>query len=429
MKIQTTALNKKAEKFYQILQKQYSRKINLDRSRIFSSLVKFNIDPDIDLNGSVLQCIGSDGKNTLLQTILKILIENKKKVTTFTSPAIISPLDRIFIKNKFISLKQFKTAANKIIKSGYKLTLFEVITLIYLLTINKIKDIDYNIVEAGAGFNLDSTNVWKFPTAQLVTNINLQHRDLFGVKTIKDICKIKCGALSHNTNIYIGKQNPKTLKIIKKILDKNPSKKYFYGSDFKIKKKAKYYLYSDKKGTLKLKAQQIYSEGLWENIALGVKVCRDLNIDKKIILKALPKIELVGRLQFIKKGKLRKLLHAKEDLLLDGCHSEASIKNHVNFLKNINKPKYAIWSLMKNRHPSNYAKHLRNFKKIIAIRIPNEPNSCSAQLLKKIAKKQNIECVTAPNIVSAIRSLSSNQPKVISIIGSLYTCGKTLNLN
>ncbi len=424
-----TAKISQAEKFYQKLQRQYSRKINLNRSRIFAALDKFNIDPDININGSIFQCIGSDGKNTLVQTILNILKENKKKVTTFTSPAIISPLDRIFLKNKFITLKQFKVMADKIISTRYKLTLFEVITLIYLLTIKKVKDIDYHIVEAGAGFNHDSTNVWRFPTAQLVTNINLQHRELFGVKTIKDICKIKCEALSHNTNIYIGKQNPKTLKIIKKILDKNPSKKYFYGRDFKLKKRRNYYLYSDQKGALKLKAKHIYSEGLWENVALGVKVCRDLNIDKKVILRALPKIILIGRLQFIKKGKLRKLLHVKEDLLLDGCHSEASIKNHVKFLKNINKPKYAIWSLMKNREPEKYIKYLKCFKKIVVIKVPNEKNSCSPILLKKIADKNNINCIAAPNIQTAIKKISSKESKCISIIGSLYTAGSFLNLN
>ena len=40
-----TAKISQAEKFYQKLQDQYSRKINLDRSRIFLALKKLNIDP------------------------------------------------------------------------------------------------------------------------------------------------------------------------------------------------------------------------------------------------------------------------------------------------------------------------------------------------------------------------------------------------
>ena len=158
-------------------------------------------------------------------------------------------------------------------------------------------------------------------------------------------------------------------------------------------------------------------------------MARDLNISNKIILKALPKIRLLGRLQFIKKGKLRKLLFPKEDLLLDGCHSENSVKNHVKFLKSIDKPKYAIWSLMKNREPKKYIKHLKCFKKIVTIKVPGEPNSCSPKQLKKIADQNRIRCVTAPNIKSAIKTISSNETKCLSIIGSLYTAGKVLNLN
>ena len=158
-------------------------------------------------------------------------------------------------------------------------------------------------------------------------------------------------------------------------------------------------------------------------------MARDLNIENKVILKALPKINLLGRLQFIKKGRLRKLLYNKEDLLLDGCHSQQSILNHVNFLKSINKPKYAIWSLMKNREPEKYIKYLKCFEKVVAIKIPNEPNSCSPMLLKKIANQNNINCVASSDIQAAIKIISSKKPKCISIIGSLYTAGKFLNLN
>ena len=424
-----TVQRKQAEKFYQKLQKKFSRRINLDRSRIFLALKKFNIDPNEDLSGEVLQIIGSDGKNTVVQSLKSILLQNKKSITTFTSPAIISPLDRIFIKNEFISLKKFKNISQKIMQSKVKLTLFEAITLVYIECIKNIKNIDYYINEAGCGWNKDSTNLYDKPKAQIITNLNLQHKDLLGAKNIYDICKIKCGSLSNKTSIYIGKQNPKTLKIIKKILKKNPSQKYYYGKDFKIKRRGNYYLYSDRKGILKVSARKIISDGLWENIALTIKVARDLNISNKIILKALPKIRLLGRLQFIKKGKLRKLLFPKEDLLLDGCHSENSVKNHVKFLKSIDKPKYAIWSLMKNREPKKYIKHLKCFKKIVTIKVPGEPNSCSPKQLKKIADQNRIRCVTAPNIKSAIKTISSNETKCLSIIGSLYTAGKVLNLN
>ena len=417
-----------SEKFYQKLQKKFSRRINLDRSRIFLALKKFNINPN-NINGQILQVIGSDGKNTVVQGLKSILIKNKKNVTTFTSPAILHPLDRIFLKKKFISLKKFKDISRAIIKSKIKLTLFEAITLIYIKSIKSIKNINYHLIEAGCGFNKDSTNIFRAPRAQIITNLNLQHKDLLGAQNMQDICNIKVGALSHKTNIYIGKQKPKVLKIIKKILKKNPSKKIYYGSDFKIIKKNKFYLYKDKNGSLKLKANQIHSDGLWQNIAVCIKVARDLNIKNSIILKALPEIKLVGRLEFLKKGNLKNLLNTKDDFLVDGCHSETAIKNHISFIKKIKKPKYAIWSLQKNREPEKFVKHLKIFKKIVAIRIPDEPSSCAPQKLKKIANLNGINCISAPNIYSAVKKFSTSETKCVSLIGSLYTAGKALNLN
>ena len=131
-------MNSKSDIYYNKLQKKFTRRINLKLSRIKSFLKKENIDVN-KIKGEIIQVLGSDGKNAIVKSTLQIFLENKKKVTTFTSPSIISPLDRIFVKNKYISLKNFKNLGNYIINSKAKLTLFETLTLIYILTIKMIK--------------------------------------------------------------------------------------------------------------------------------------------------------------------------------------------------------------------------------------------------------------------------------------------------
>ena len=175
--MQITARNKKAEKFYQKLQKKFSRRINLDLSRIKLALRKISLDPNIDLAGKVIGILGEDGKNTVLQSLRSILRQDNKKVSTFTSPSIIHPLDRIFLKNKFISLNKFKKYAEEIIRSRVKLTLFECLTLIYLKSIQNQKDLNWHLIESGCGFFKDSTNLFQSPYAQIVVNLNLQHQD------------------------------------------------------------------------------------------------------------------------------------------------------------------------------------------------------------------------------------------------------------
>ena len=418
-----------SEIYYNWLQKKFTRKINLKLSRIKSFLKKENIDVN-KIKGNIIQIAGSDGKNAVLQSLLSILLQNKKKVSTYTSPSIISPLDRIQINGKFITLKNFKKLGNYLINSKTKLTLFEALTLIYILTITKLKDINCHLVEAGAGFAKDSTNLWSSPKIQAITNINKQHLDLFGVKTINDICKIKVGSLSKNTNIYIGRQDPKVLKIIRKILKKNPSKKVYYGKDFKILKHKKSYIFKDKKGKLRLKANQIHSQGLWEGVALAVKIARDLGINNKVILKALPKIIMKGRIEYIYKGNLRKHLYQSETLICDGAHSLKSALNLKSHLSKIKQPLYGIFGIQKNRYPDIFIKQFKGmFNKIITVKIPHTENSISAEKLNKICKKNNFNSESAASIIEAFKKISSKKPKTIVVFGSLYLSSALLKLN
>ncbi len=67
-------------------------------------------------------------------------------------------------------------------------------------------------------FKKDSTNLWEYPRAQILTNVNFQHQEWIRPKTLSEICKQKTGYLSKQTVIYIAKQKSKTLGIIKNIL-------------------------------------------------------------------------------------------------------------------------------------------------------------------------------------------------------------------
>ena len=91
----------------------------------------------------------------------------------------------------------------------------------------------------------------------------------------------KVGYLSKKTVIYVGKQDPKTLKIIQTILKKNPSKKKFYGKEWILKTKNKKVIYQDDKEKIILKSNKIFSEGVWQNVGLAIRVARDLGISKK----------------------------------------------------------------------------------------------------------------------------------------------------
>ena len=56
------------------------------------------------------------------------------------------------------------------------------------------------------------------------------------------------------------------------------------------------------------------------------------------------------------KGKLVKKLYRSEKIIIDGCHSEISGENFANYLKTINKTKYGIIGMSKNKNPFKFTK-------------------------------------------------------------------------
>ena len=411
---------------YKILQKRYSRRINLDLNRINNVLTKLD-SPHLDLKHPI-NILGSDGKMSTLVSLKFFFEAHNKKVTTFTSPHLYDLRQRFWLKDKYISLKKIKKLIRIIEQTKSKLTLFELLTCVYILAAKEQSKIDYHLIEAGLFFKKDSTNLWKYPRAQIVTNINFQHQNWINPKTLHEICKQKLSFLSNKTTIYIAKQKPNVLKIIKKLLKKNKSK-IIYSSGWKIIKTKYNFIYKEGKKKLPINSNYIYTKGLINNLGLAIKIALDFGVPKKTIVKTIPKIFFEGRVQYLEKGKIKKLLKPNEKLLIDGCHSVTSGTNLYEYLKTINGPIYGIWGMQKNRLPKAFIKIFRKiFKKIITVKIPDEPNALSAKNLKNISKEY-IDSEQAPNIISALRKISDERSKTIVVFGSLYLIGALLSRN
>ena len=406
--------------------KLFSKSVNFDLKRIKLILQKLN-HPEKELK-NVINIIGSDGKYSLL-TSLKYFIEaNHQKTSAYISPSLKNIRERFWMGNSFLSYEEIKKTVKIIEKQKINLTIFEALTVIFILNVAK-KNNDYNLIEAGALFAKDSTNLFDFPKIQAVVNINKQHLNFLKNKTLNEVIYQKVGFLSNFTNIYIGKQKSIVLKKIKKILKKNSSL-IQYSNSWRLIKLNNSFFYKDKKIKIKLNTKYIHSKGLLENLCLAIKIALDLKIDKKIIAKTIPKIKFEARIDYIKKGKLTKKIYKNEKLLIDGCHSETSAKNLANYLKTLKIPIYGIWSMTKNKDPDRFIKQFKGiFRKIITIPIENESAALSNQLLFKIAKKNNYNSETSKSFEKALKKITSREKKVICVFGSLYLCGNILNKN
>jgi len=406
--------------------KLFSKSVNFDLKRIKLVLQKLD-HPEKKLK-NVINIIGSDGKYSLLTSLRFFIEANRGKTSAYISPSLKDIRERFWMGNNILSYKEIKKTIKIIEKQKINLTIFEVLTVIFILNAAK-RNNDYNLIEAGALFAKDSTNLFDFPKIQAVVNINKQHLNFLKKKTLNEVIYQKVGFLSNFTNIYIGKQKPMVLKKIKQVLKRNISL-IQYSNSWRLIKFNNSFFYKDKKIKIKLNTKYIHSKGLLENLCLAIKIALDLKIDKKIITKTIPKIKFEARIDYITKGKLTKKIYKNEKLLIDGCHSETSGRNLANYLKTLKIPIYGIWSMTKNKDPDRFIKQFKGiFRKIITIPIENEPAALSNQLLFKIAKKNNYNSETSKSFEEALKKITSKERKVICIFGSLYLCGNILNKN
>ena len=410
---------------YNQLARNFNRNVNFDLKRIKRALNQLD-HPENQLR-NVINIIGSDGKYSLLTSLKYFLQANNYSVSTYISPSIRDIRERFFLGDKHLSYSDIKKSMMIIKDIDTKLTVFEALTLIFIINAAK-KNSDFNLVEAGALFAKDSTNVFSFPRAQAIVNINKQHLNFLKKKTLDEIINQKIGYLSKFTNIYIGKQNKQVLRKIKQVLSKNISKQTY--SSWRLKKIKGDYFYIDKLYKIKIRSKNIHSKGLLENLCQAIQIALDLNVSKSLIQKTIPKIKFEARVQILGEGKIKKKLFKNEKIIVDGCHSPVSAKNLYNYLRKFNIPIFGIWAMTKNKDPDEFIKQFNGiFEKIFITTINNEPASLPAEVLVKTAIKNKLHYEKVKNFEEALNKVSSNKRKLIVCFGSLYGAGEILKKN
>ncbi|MDC0525151.1 hypothetical protein OAN82_03290, partial [Pelagibacteraceae bacterium] len=177
--------------------KLFNKTINFNLKRIKSVLKKLN-HPERKLN-NVINFLGSSGKFSTLFSVKSFIEANNQSVTAYTSPSLKDIKERFWIGNRYLTHQEIGHSIKKIEKLKIPLTIFEVLTVIYIMNACK-QNVDFHLVEAGALFAKDSTNVFNFPLAQVVVNINKQHLNFLKKKTLDEVILQKVGFLSNFTN-------------------------------------------------------------------------------------------------------------------------------------------------------------------------------------------------------------------------------------
>ncbi len=420
----------KLQKIVNHLQKLHPKEIDLSLDRIKILCEKLGNPQD---KIKAISVVGTNGKQSTINAIFSILKEAKIKCNVYTSPHIQKINERFVFNNNMIHNDELIDLFEEVekINDQNPLTFFEALSACYFYKAAQYP-VNINLIEAGLFHRFDATNILKNNLASIVCSISKDHLDWLpkNQQTIEKIVFEKTSSLL-NSNIIVSKQNSiKTTESIKKSISQNLSNKLFFNEDYSYSNGENgFFYYEDKFGGLKLPLPNILGQFQLENISTAIATIRQLNLEVKDddIKNAITKIEIIGRLQEIKSGKIKDLIKNNR-LLLDGSHNEDGARVLNEYLQTLDCNKHFIIGMMSNKNHEEYISHFKDISSLTTVDIPNQQNAISGKKLKE--KFQNVfNAKYEDNVEKAIKSLSLKENDMLIITGSLYLAGEILNLN
>ena len=420
----------KLQKLISKLQQKHPKKIDLTLSRTFDLLKKLGNPQDKLKN--VISVVGTNSKYSICQSLKAILNQSGYKCNLYLSPHLQSYTERFIYNDSEISEEELINLLEDIEKvlGENQATLFELLTCAYLKYCEQFKQ-NISILESGLMHHYDSTNVFNKNLASIIGPIGLDHLQWIKNKTIDGVIYEKTAKLL-NSNIFVNKQENKEITSkIEKALENNQSNKYFFGKDFNILRAENEFIqYEDYKGSIILPEPNVLGDHQLENISTSIAAARKLfNIKDQDIKTGITKIELKGRLQEIKSGKLKDLVGPNR-LICDGGHNINAAKAIANWVNQQNQDVHLIVGMMKDKDHQGFIDYFKDkVKSITLIDIPNQEGSISKEEFKNKLNGINKKINLCKSIKESIQSINQYQNKICLISGSLYLIGEVLNLN
>ena len=420
----------KLQKLISKLEKHHKKKLDLSLGRTFNLLKKLGNPQDKLKN--IVTVVGTNAKASMSYSLKSILNQAGLKCNMYTSPHLQSYTERfVFNDNKINEENLFELLVDieKVLDED-NATVFELLTCAFLKYAENYKD-NVHIIEAGLFHQYDSTNVFKDNLMTLLGVIHNDHFHWLDNKSIDGVIHEKTTKLL-NSNIFINKQvSDEIRQKIEVSLDQNTSNKYYFGKNFNISKSENSFIqYQDELGELILPEPNILGDHQLYNISTSIAASRKIfNVKDQDIKLGIQNIDLKGRLQEIKSGKLKDIA-GNNRLVIDGGHNISSSYVIANWIKNQNQKVNLVVAMMKDKEHEEFMKSFEGLvNSVNLIDIPKQEGAISKEEFKEKISNLKFTLNLSDNIQDAIRSNVKSENSITMIIGSLYLIGEVLNLN
>lgn len=349
---------------------------------------------------------GTNGKGSVSAMTASVFKEAGFKTGLFISPFIIDFRERIQINGEYISQQDLCNYADRVIKTGVKLTEFEFITAVAFLYFYE-QGVDILICETGLGGRLDATNTLEQKLVCVITKIGLDHTVILG-DTLEKIAAEKCGILRNCPTVTSPFQPQSALEIIRQ-----------NAGQIIVPDLNELETVSSQIGNTFIYKGQKYEIGLsgeyqTENAVTALETVNNsgYNIPYNIIYNGLKKAFFPARMEIISENPL---------VVLDGAHNPDGAECLAKELKKHSGEVTAIIGMMRDKDCEEFLKTtLRYCSAAVAVEVKGMPRSLKAEELAALANKY-CSCISVTSYSEAIHKAAEiSGRKPIFVFGSLY---------
>ena len=187
------------------------RHITLGFERI-EALLDLLGHPERDLH--TVQVVGTNGKGTTAVAISAALDLCGHPTGTYLSPHVLSYVERMMVRGRFVSENSFASAMGRTIdladENDIDASQFELLTA-GAIALFRDEGLSFAVLEAGLGARHDATTAAR-PEAVVLTNVGLEHTEYLG-DTVEEIAREKLASVTSGGTIILGSEDPRVIEL------------------------------------------------------------------------------------------------------------------------------------------------------------------------------------------------------------------------
>ncbi|MDP4033099.1 MAG: folylpolyglutamate synthase/dihydrofolate synthase family protein [Pseudorhodobacter sp.] len=379
----------------------------------------------------VIHIAGTNGKGSTLAMIRAGMEAAGKTVHAYTSPHLARFHERIRVAGSLISEPALTALLDEcVVANGTApITFFEITTVAALLAFSRTSA-DYTLLEVGLGGRLDATNVVARPALTIITPLSIDHQQYLG-ETLAEIAGEKAGILKRGVPCVVGPQPDAALAVIEARAARLGVPLLTHGQHWHVATERGRLIFHDESGLLDLPLPNLTGPHQIQNAGAALAALRHLGIAEAACEAAVSRAEWPARMQRLRTGPLATSAPGVE-LWLDGGHNPAGGKAVAATLAAMPaRPTFLICGMLNTKDIGGYLAPLApHVAQLLAVSIPGELNTLSAEATRAAARAAGIRADTAVSVAAALATILAQDPAArVLICGSLYLAGTVLRDN